>query len=93
MIIGLDLYDTITELSEFFTVVVAPLVEAGHEIHIISYRKVVTDAAVRAELEGLGIRCTQLHLPTRRCSAPEWKAQLATELGLDLMIEDSPEDA
>jgi hypothetical protein len=91
MIIGLDLDNTISDLPEFFSVVAAALVDAGHEVHIITYREPGTDAGVRSELEQLGMRYTRLHLPRRSCSAPEWKAELAADLGLDLMIEDSPE--
>src|SRR5262245_5168369 len=91
MIVGVDLDDTISELPEFFSVLTAALVDAGHEVHVITYRQVVPDGAVRAELAALGLRYTALHLPRTACSPPEWKAGLAAELGIDLMIEDSPE--
>jgi hypothetical protein len=91
MIVGVDLDDTISELPEFFSVLTAALVDAGHEVHVITYRQIGTDDAVRAELAALGLRYTALHLPRTACSPPEWKAALAAELGIDLMIEDSPE--
>jgi len=91
MIIGLDLDDTITELPEFFGIVVGALLDSGHEVHVITFREPGTEEGVRAELAELGIRYTDVHLPTGRCKAPEWKAGVAKELELDLMIDDSPE--
>jgi len=91
MIIGLDLDCTITELPELFSLLTSALVDAGHEVHVITYRPPGTETQVRATLAELGIRYTWLHLPPAPVSAPEWKAVVAAELGLDLMIEDSPE--
>ncbi len=91
MIIAIDLDNTISDAPEFFSVVATALVDAGHEVHIITYREVGTHDDVRAELREFGIRYTQLHLPQSDCSAPEWKAELAVKLGVDVMIEDSPE--
>jgi len=91
MNIGIDLDYTISALPEFFSVLAAALVDGGHQVHVITYREVGTEEQVRGELEQLRIRYTQLHLPRRACSAPQWKAELAASLGLDVMIEDSPE--
>ena len=91
MILGIDLDHTISDLPLFFSVVASALVDAGHEVHIITYREPGTEERVRAELDDLRMRYTELHLPRRACSAPEWKAEVAIRLGLDLMIEDSPE--
>lgn len=91
MKIGIDLDGTITELPELFSVLTRALVEAGHEVHVITYRECGTDGEVRAELHDLEVRYTRLHLPEGPVAAPQWKAALAGELGLDVMIEDSPE--
>lgn len=91
MIIGIDLDNTITDLPEFFKVVAAALVASGHEVHIITYRDVGTEGDVRAQLAELGIAYTAIHLPQESCTPPEWKSKLAAQLGVELMIEDSPE--
>lgn len=91
MIIGVDLDDTITELPEFFAFVSAALVRSGHQVHVITYREVGTEDEVLAQLKELGMHYTHLHLPHAPCSPPQWKAEVAAKVGLDLMIEDSPE--
>ncbi len=91
MIVGIDLDYTISDMPEFFSVLAAALVDSGHEVHVITFREIGTEDSVRAELREYGLRYTQVHLPRSPCLAPKWKAQLAVELGLDLMIEDSPE--
>ena len=91
MKIGLDLDETISALPEWFALISRALVEAGHEVHVITYRPVGSEAAVHAELQDHGIGYTALHVPLESVQAPAWKAGLAAELGLDLMVEDSPE--
>ena len=86
MIVGIDLDHTISDLPAFFTVLAAALLESGHEVHVITYREVGTEDRVRAELAELGIRYTDLHLPQGPASPPEWKAEVARTLALDLMI-------
>ena len=85
------LFNTISDLPEFFSILAAALVGGGHEVHIITYREVGTEDEVRAELRDLNIRYTEVHIPRSSCSAPEWKSELAVQLDIDLMIEDSPE--
>ncbi len=91
MIIGIDLDDTISALPELFSLLTSALIDAGHEVHVITYRAPGTEDWVRTELAELGIRYTGLHLPTGPGPAPEWKARVVAELGVELMIEDSPE--
>ena len=93
MRVGIDLDATITDVPQFFALLSGALVDAGHEVHVITYRS--PDMFPREEtlhdLDALGIRYTRLHLPAGSLDAPEWKARVAAELGLDIMIEDSPE--
>jgi hypothetical protein len=92
MIIGLDLDGTISELPELFSLLSQALVEAGHEVHVITFRDPRSEDEVRVELAEHGIRYTGLHLPAMDVSSmEEWKGTLAAELGLDAMFEDSPE--
>ena len=91
MIIGLDLDDTISDLPEFFSVLTRALVDAGHEVHVISFRQPGTEPRVERELADLGIAFTALHIPEDLVQPPSWKADVARELKLDVMIEDSPE--
>ncbi len=94
MKIGLDLDETITEFPAFFALLAGALIDAGHQVHVITYRSPEPDGdnpATREELDGLGIRYTELHLPDGISDAPQWKARVASAVGLDLMIDDSPE--
>jgi len=91
MIIGIDLDETISDLPEFFSVITAALVSAGHEVHVITYREIGTEASVKTELAEFGIHYTDLHLPSDFRTAPEWKSELAEKLGVEIMFEDSPE--
>lgn len=91
MKVGIDLDGTITSLPELFALLTRALVAAGHEVHVITYREIGSETRVAAELEESGIHYTGLHLPQDFSSPPRWKARVATQLGLDLMIEDSPE--
>ena len=91
MRIGIDLDDTITALPVWFSVVTDALVAAGHEVHVITYRQPGTEVDVARELAEHRIRYSSLHLPSTGVDPPTWKSAVAGELGLDLMIEDSPE--
>jgi uncharacterized protein len=57
--------------------------EAGHFIHITSHRAVECEAATRQWLERIGLRHDDLH-----CSYD--KIARCVELGIDLLIDDSP---
>ena len=96
MRIGLDLDDTVTGrdgLPAFFALLSQALVRAGHEVHIISFRYDESRKATLSELRELGIWFTALHLTTAAGPAPAaWKARLAEQLGLDVMVEDSLEN-
>jgi hypothetical protein len=91
MKIGLDLDDTVTELPVLFALLAQTLLAAGHEVHVITYREIGSEARAAQDLEDHGVRYTALHLPKRLESAPRFKARIAASLGLDLMIDDSPE--
>jgi len=91
MRVGIDLDETISALPEFFSILTRALLASGSEVHVITFREPGTEDAVAEELVGHGIEFTHLHVPTKLVSPPVWKSQLATELALDLMIEDSPE--
>src|SRR5688500_3242038 len=91
MKIGMDLDDTISQLPEFFQVVTAALVSAGHEIHILAYRDENRRAETEQDLRTQKISFTELHLPNEEDDMAPWKALVATRLELDLVIDDSPE--
>lgn len=91
MIIGLDLDFTITAWPRWFSVITRALVQDGNEVHVLTHRERGTDRAVRKELAELGIEYTALHMPESDESAAVWKSRKAAELGLEMMIEDSPE--
>ncbi len=92
-IIGIDLDDTITEMPEFFSALTAVLYyKPNVKIHIITYRDQEDRADTIKELTKYGIHYHELHLPRQQDEcAEEWKSELATKLGIQLMIDDSPE--
>lgn len=87
--VGIDIDFTITEMPEFFALLTASLLKNGSEVHVISYRE--DEKETIQELKQLNIKYTQLHLPRGDQEMVSWKSNLAAELDLDLMIEDSPE--
>ncbi len=89
--IGIGLDETITALPAWCSVMTRAVLRAGGEVHVITYREGGTEDEVQAELAGLAIDYTTLHLPPSGVDAPTWKAGLAQQLDLGLMIEDSPE--
>jgi hypothetical protein len=93
MKIGLDLDFTITTVPEFFAVISKALMDVGHEVHVITFRDASSREETRRELVEMGINFSGLHLPSDTVSsAPDWKAEVAKDIGLDIMFEDSPEN-
>lgn len=92
MKIGLDLDFTISELPQFFAILSKALIAEGHEVHIITYREKFDTGNTIIELNDYGIAYTQLHIPDHNntLTMEAWKAEIA-KIGLDLMIDDSPE--
>ena len=91
MRLGIDLDETITALPTFFGLMTRAVLAAGGEVHVITYREPGTESIVEEELSALGIDYSALHLPPAGAQVVPWKAGLARELALDLMLEDSPE--
>lgn len=91
--IGLDIDDTITRCPAFFALLCKALLDAGHEVHVISYRE--SRQQTEEELREYGIRFTSLTLTDRDDFAREgffqWKAKVCKELGIDILFEDMPE--
>lgn len=91
MRIGIGLDETISALPQWFSILTRAFLASGNEVHVITCREPGTNDEVAEELAQLGVTYTQLHVPIQSVSAPTWKSHLATELGLDMMIDDSPE--
>ena len=91
MNIGIDLDDTISSSPEFFAVLSAAFLAAGHAVHVVTYREPGTESLVAQELRAHGVPFTALHLPDPGERPPTFKARVAASLGLDWMIDDSPE--
>lgn len=91
--IGLDIDDTITRCPAFFALLSKALVEAGHEVHVISYREERRET--EEELREHGIRYTSLTLTDGVDFGKEkffqWKARMCKELEIDILFEDMPE--
>lgn len=92
MKVGIDLDNTITELPWFFKVLMKALQAEGHQVHVITFREDRSKAF--EDLAEHGILCfNHLHTPDKEDKDPDtWKAKVATEVGLDLLIDDSPEN-
>ncbi|MCC5829742.1 MAG: hypothetical protein JJU36_09890 [Phycisphaeraceae bacterium] len=91
MNVGIDLDQTITELPEFFAIVSAALRQAGHRMHIVSYRHESDLADTRIELAELGVQHDGVHLSGQNEGLTAFKARMARELDFDLFIDDMPE--
>lgn len=89
MKVGLDIDGTIDEKPDFFRLMTKVLIESGHEVHILTYRDDRLEAI--ADLEKHQISYTALYLPNEGDKHHTWKGVLAGEIGLDMMIDDSPE--
>jgi hypothetical protein len=89
MKVGLDLDFTITEIPEFFSILSEALIKKKHEVHIITYRDEVLETTQL--LRDLGISYTKLWLPGETDDMSQWKARIASDIGLDVMIDDAPE--
>lgn len=88
MRIGLDIDGTITKAPEFYSIITRALLLTGNEVHIISYRETNLIEYTYAQLRKWKIQYTRLHMTSEDISAPEWKARIATKMGLDMMIDD-----
>jgi hypothetical protein len=90
MKIGIDLDDTITAMPEFFAIITKALIQK-HQIYIITYRD--GREATIIDLNDYNISYTELIMPNDNDETPQaFKSRVATELGIDLMIDDSPEN-
>lgn len=92
MIIGIDIDDTITRHPGFFAFISQALMDAGHEVYIISFRdgQEETEAAVRQ----FGVAFTKVILPSDQDLQDDfyaWKAKACRQLGVEVLFEDMPE--
>ena len=93
MVVGIDLDNTITDIPWMFAIISKALVDAGHEVHVITYRE---RGDTEQEMKGLGMTWTKVHFPEDHPlgggSIPKWKAAVVKELNVSVMFEDSPEN-
>jgi len=87
MRVGIDIDGTITKLPEFYSILTKGLLLSGHEVHIISYRKLDLYPYTRQQLKTWGIQYTYLRLSDQTTPAPEWKAKIVKENELNLFID------
>lgn len=90
MRIGIDIDDTITRIPDFFAFLSRVLLEAKHEVHIITYRSPDSRKRTEKQLLEFGISYTKLHIWPGTMDGHEWKGKIATELMLDIMFENDP---
>lgn len=93
MIVGLDIDDTITRCPEFFSLLTHALIEANHQVIIITFRE--DRSATQADLKNWDITYSQLITSSLEdCleyGVNEWKAVLCRRHGVEIFFEDDPE--
>jgi hypothetical protein len=93
LIVAIDIDDTITRHPEFFAFLTRSLVEAGHEVLIVTFR--IDRENAELELREWGISYTELLTPSPDPESEEgtdkWKAQLCATRCVDVFFEESPE--
>jgi uncharacterized HAD superfamily protein len=92
--IGLDLDGTITRNKEFFSWLSNLFIRAGHKVFIITYR----DKSLREETT-VWLRENNIGYNNLICcpdwneiEVSRWKANMASDLNLDVMFEDDPKN-
>lgn len=89
MRVGIDIDGTITVAPEFFAFLSQVLREAGHEVHIMTFRdKKKYGFATRKDLQLWGVVYDELHMGEHVVD-PALKAKWAEELDLDFFFEDN----
>ena len=91
-IIGVDIDGTVTAMPAFFSLLCNSLMASGHEVHIITYRFSHFEEQTKELLKELNVPYTKMHFGGEQPSPPAWKGELAKELKLDMMFEDSLEN-
>ena len=93
MHVALDLDDTITAHPVWFAWLASALRRDRHRITILTFRR--DRPTTVADLARLGIAYDALELLPERldCELFEWKAQRCRALGVDVLVEDMPENA
>jgi len=93
MKVALDIDDTITRHPAFFAFLSKALLDAGHEVVILTFREDRTSTA--ADLAGWGVVYTDLITSTLDAhlehGVNEWKGAMCQQHGIDLFFEDSME--
>lgn len=95
MRVAFDIDDTITLCPEFFALISKALMDAGHDVFIISYR--MDQQATEEELRNSGIVFREVLLlgdTGDECTEVdfyEWKAEMCRKLKIDIFFEDMPE--
>ncbi len=93
MRIGLDIADTMTRHWPFFAFLAGALLDAGHEVVVLTFR--MDRAGAEADLVDHGVRYSKLVTATEpeldRAGWERWKGVVCLELGIELLIDDDPE--
>jgi len=93
MVIAFDIDDTITRHPPFFSFLTKALVEAGHQVVIITFRE--DRRMVSADLARMGIVFTKLVTSTTKdllaADPDKWKARVCKRMGVEVFFEDMPE--
>ncbi len=89
MNVGQDIDGCISASPPFFALLSRVLQAAGHKVHVVTYRDPASIEETRQELAEWKIVYDGLHLPDGNLGMGEWKGDVAEQLHLDTMIDDS----
>lgn len=93
MKVAFDIDDTITLQPEFFALTSKALIDADHEVLIVTFRTDRLEA--RSFLQSMQIEYTHLITLTRdeqfRADLDSWKGEICRRYRVDILFEDRPE--
>jgi hypothetical protein len=90
MRVGFDYWNVLSHHPDYFGELIPLLLEAGHEVHVISAIGRNRSGTIAAEVAGLGIPVTAVHECVFRHpgASPALKTAKARELGIDVFYDD-----
>ena len=92
MIIGLDIDDTITRHPEFFSFLSHNLIEAGHQVVIITFREDRENTKEFLEQNQIAYSklVTSILESNMEYGVYEWKSAMCKQHGVEIFFEDDP---
>lgn len=92
MVVGLDIDGTITRHPKFFAFLSQSLMQAGHEVVVITFRQ--DRQSAMSDLSTWGIAYSRLETWSLEHTAADmlqWKANVCRQMGVELLFDDDPQ--